>query len=167
VVLVHPLGEIELVWPPQSQSRLMHPRTVRGERRCAGGRRGIQPSILPIQIKTDFPNLAFTLTPNMGELGDCVRCGAEPAMREQVIALCFSCLRQLERESTHFLLVMYRESVSQYRQGVTSLAEAVTAGPLHADSFETLLTQCEKSHLVSIQLLSELENREPGIIQSL
>jgi hypothetical protein len=77
-----------------------------------------------------------------------------------VARLCVSCREEFEREATHALLVTYREAVGKFREDVTSLADAVTAGPLEADSFEKMLTQCEKSHLVCIELLSELKSRE-------
>jgi hypothetical protein len=64
---------------------------------------------------------------------------------------------ELEREVNGLLVVMFREAARRYRQDLNHLAAA--AGGPDFDEFQKLVKRCERSRLVCVELLGEMERR--------
>jgi hypothetical protein len=94
----------------------------------------------------------------------CVRCGAETAVLvNQIAPLCVACHKELEKEATDSLLLIYREAVRKLREDLSDLAVAMASGSLESEAVLKLLRQCEKAQVLCFELLCEVATRErPG-----
>jgi hypothetical protein len=63
----------------------------------------------------------------------------------------------LEAEADQTLVAIFRDALRRYRQELVNLA-AVAGGP-DFEAFQKLMRQCERSRLVCIEIVGEMERR--------
>src|SRR5262249_1273348 len=88
----------------------------------------------------------------------CIRCGTgTTALEHGVAPLCLACDDELESEADQSLVVLFREAARSYPEDLRNLSTA--AGGPDFETFQRLMRQCERSRVVCIELLGEMESR--------